>query len=122
MACIQPDGLLTRCGESVLLAMWKPAPLEFVAHECRAPLENDLSPCIGSACGPNLLIVGLVDLMSRSVESLTSTFQHLAPGIRFGILTRLVTKEPQASTTQDGAGCPGSLQDLPAVELLLFHL
>jgi hypothetical protein len=38
MACIQPDGLLTRCGESVLLAMWRPAPLDYVAKECRAPL------------------------------------------------------------------------------------
>jgi predicted transcriptional regulator len=38
MACIQPDGLLTRCGESVLLAMWAPANLEYVAKECRVPL------------------------------------------------------------------------------------
>lgn len=38
MACIQPDGRLTRCGESVLLAMWKPAPLELVAKECSVPL------------------------------------------------------------------------------------
>jgi len=38
MACIQPDGLLTRCGESVLLAMWTPAKLEPVAEECRVPL------------------------------------------------------------------------------------
>jgi hypothetical protein len=38
MACLQPDGLLTRCGESVLLAMWTPATLEYVAQECRVPL------------------------------------------------------------------------------------
>ena len=38
MACIQPDGLLTRCGESVLLAMWTPASLEWVAKDCRVPL------------------------------------------------------------------------------------
>jgi len=38
MACIQPDGLLTRCGESVLLAMWTPATVEHVAKECRVPL------------------------------------------------------------------------------------
>ena len=38
MACIQPDGLLTRCGESVLLAMWTPATLESVAKQCQAPL------------------------------------------------------------------------------------
>jgi hypothetical protein len=38
MACIQPDGHLTRCGEFVLLAMWKPATPEEVAHECGVPL------------------------------------------------------------------------------------
>lgn len=38
MACIQPDGLLTRCGESVLLAMWTPATLESVAEQCQVPL------------------------------------------------------------------------------------
>ena len=38
MACIQTDGSLTRCGESVLLAMWRPARLESVAKECGAPL------------------------------------------------------------------------------------
>ena len=38
MACIQPDGLLTRCGEAVLLATWKPATLEEVAIECRIPM------------------------------------------------------------------------------------
>ena len=38
MACIQPDGLLTRCGEFVLLAMWKPATPEDVAAECQVPL------------------------------------------------------------------------------------
>lgn len=38
MGCIQPDGLLTRCGEAVLLAAWKPATLEDVAKECRVPM------------------------------------------------------------------------------------
>ena len=38
MACIQPDGYLTRCGEFMLLAMWKPATPEEVAKECRVPL------------------------------------------------------------------------------------
>ena len=38
MACIQPDGLLTRCGESVLLAMWVPATEADVAGDCRVPL------------------------------------------------------------------------------------
>lgn len=38
MGCIQPDGLLTRCGEAVLLAMWKPATLEEVAKECGVPM------------------------------------------------------------------------------------
>jgi hypothetical protein len=38
MGCIQPDGLLTRCGETMLLAMWNPATAEAVAKECRLPL------------------------------------------------------------------------------------
>lgn len=38
MACIQPDGLLTRCGEAVLLATWKPSTLEELAKECRIPM------------------------------------------------------------------------------------
>jgi predicted transcriptional regulator len=38
MACIQPDGLLTRCGEAVLLATWKPSTQEEVAKECRVPM------------------------------------------------------------------------------------
>ena len=38
MACVQPDGFLTRCGEFLLLAMWKPATPEEVAKACRVPL------------------------------------------------------------------------------------
>jgi predicted transcriptional regulator len=38
MGCIQPDGLLTRCGEAVLLATWKPAAPEEVAEECGVPM------------------------------------------------------------------------------------
>ena len=38
MACLQPDGLPTRCGEQMLLAMWKPATPEQIARECHAPL------------------------------------------------------------------------------------
>jgi hypothetical protein len=38
MACIQPDGHLTRCGENMLLALWRPASPEKVSMECWVPL------------------------------------------------------------------------------------
>ena len=38
MGCIEPDGRPTRCGEHMLLAMWRPATPERVAKECHTPL------------------------------------------------------------------------------------
>ena len=38
MACIDPDGLLTRCGELLLLAMWDQATPEEVAKDIGVPL------------------------------------------------------------------------------------
>ena len=38
MACIEPDGFLTRCGELLLLAMWDQATPEEVAKDCSVPL------------------------------------------------------------------------------------
>jgi len=38
VACIEPDGFLTRCGELLLLAMWKPATPDEVARDVRVPL------------------------------------------------------------------------------------
>lgn len=38
MACIEPDGFLTRCGELLLLAMWDQATPEEVAKDSGVPL------------------------------------------------------------------------------------
>lgn len=38
MACIDANGKLTRSGELILLAMMKPADVEFVAKESGQPL------------------------------------------------------------------------------------
>jgi predicted transcriptional regulator len=38
VACIEPDGFLTRCGELLLLAMWDPATPEEVAKNGGVPL------------------------------------------------------------------------------------
>jgi hypothetical protein len=38
MACIEPNGTLTRCGEQLLLAMWHPGTAEEIAKLCHAPL------------------------------------------------------------------------------------
>ncbi|HID30774.1 MAG TPA: ArsR family transcriptional regulator [Desulfobacterales bacterium] len=38
MACVEPDGFLTRCGEFLLLAVWKPATCEAVAARAGVPL------------------------------------------------------------------------------------
>ena len=38
MACLQPDGQLTRCGEYLLLAMRDAVTPETIAKECQVPL------------------------------------------------------------------------------------
>lgn len=38
MACLQPDGSPTRCGEMILLALWNPATLGEASEECDVPL------------------------------------------------------------------------------------